>query len=145
MVFAMTYAYQHLSCIHQRGASELIPDQPLGYSMSAFDSACRIYRGSTADRYPGHSLPPSAGLHAEALQQMYTFMLHQVSVVCRGPVSEPAEAAGDLQLVLRPGAQPPPQAGLQARQPPECAHVVAVCRRGGAETDQVPGLQLAPV
>ena len=76
---------------------------------------------------------------------MYSSTLHHMSALCRGAVSEPAEAAGDLQLVLRQGAQPPPQAGLQARQPRECAHVVAVCRGGGAEADQVPELQLAPV
>ena len=117
----MTYAYLHLSFIHQRGASEfvpdIIPDQLLGHSMSGFDSACRTYWECSVDTCPGDSLPPSAGLHAGALQQMYSFMLHHVSVVCRGAVSEPAEAAGDLQLVLCQGAQSPPQAGLQARQP----------------------------
>ena len=82
---------------------------------------------------------------ARALQQAFSFTLHNVSVLCRGAVSEPAEAAGNVQLILCQGAQSPSQAGLQAGQPTECAQVVAVCRRGGAEADQVSGLQLAPV
>ena len=95
--------------------------------------ACRLlqyaqvswqHAGSTASQQP----------HASAL-----------SVLCRGAVPEPAEAAGDIQFVLRTGAQPPPQAGLQARQPQQCSHVVAVCWCSGPEADQVPGLQLAPI